>query len=59
MRAAYFVMILAVLLAGCGQPSLDECTDSKAHLWNKNIKDNTYKSNERYWDAITECQDKH
>jgi hypothetical protein len=53
------ILLLTVLLTGCGQSPLDDCIDSKAHLWNSAIKDNRYDGNERYWNAVKECEDKY
>ncbi len=56
-RIKYILPVIALLLSGCGQSAGDECTDSKAHLWNSNISDNRYEGNERYWDAVKACED--
>ena len=58
MKVIWLVIILTALLGGC-ESALDKCFDSKAYLWNPQKNDNTYKGNERYWDAITECEDKY
>ena len=60
-KAMYIFTLFTLLLVGCGQSesALDKCTDSKSHLWNNDIKDNRYRGNERYWNAIKECEDKH
>jgi hypothetical protein len=50
----YISIILLLVLSGCGQSVLDKCTDSKSHLWSDDAK-----SNERYWDAIKQCENKH
>ena len=50
-------MLALCFLVGCGggQSSYDKCTDSKEHLWNKEIKGNQYEGNEAYWDAVKAC----
>ena len=53
---SYILLIITILLVGCGQSSLDACYDSKDSLWNSNIKGNQYEGNERYWDAIGTCE---
>ena len=53
------LITFVAIISGCGQSALDKCTDSKSYLWNPKATDNTYKGNERYWDAITECENKH
>ena len=55
----FISFVFLFLLSGCGQSALDKCTDSKSYLWNDNAKGNEYKGNERYWDAIKECENKH
>ncbi len=59
MNIKYFLPFLLLSLSGCGQSALDKCTDSKAYLWNPSINDNRYEGNERYWDAVKECENKH
>jgi len=59
MKKRYMAFTIIIFLTGCGQSALDACTDSKSHLWNPKMKDNQYKGNERYWDAVSECEDKH
>ena len=59
MKIKYFLPFLLLSLSGCGQSALDKCTDSKAYLWNPKINDNRYEGNERYWDAVKECENKH
>lgn len=53
------ILLAAIYLVGCGQSAKDECFDNQSYLWNSKIKDNTYKGNERYWNAIENCENKH
>jgi hypothetical protein len=56
----YVIMILALFLVACNSTSnRDRCYDSKKNLWNVEIDDNRYEGNERYWDAIRECDNKY
>ncbi len=59
MNFKHFLYFFIFSLPGCGQSSLDACTDSKSYLWNDEIDDNRYEGNEAYWNAITECEDNH
>jgi len=59
MKFKYILSVLVLSLSGCGQSALDACTDSKTYLWNPAIEDNRYEGNEKYWNAVTECEDKH
>ena len=36
----------------------DKCADAQGHLWTPGFATNEYKGNERYWDAITQCDNK-
>jgi hypothetical protein len=56
MKLLFSLSIITMFLAGCGQSSLDACTDSKLYLWNPDIKGNQHEGNERYWDAIKACE---
>lgn len=64
MRSHYRSALLLALVAGllgCGdsQSDLDKCFDSKASLWSPKATDNRYEGNERYWNAISQCEDQH
>lgn len=51
--------LILVAIAGCGQDKYDDCVDRQAGLWNTDKKDNSYKGNEAYWNAVSACEDKH
>jgi len=59
MNLKYVLLLILLVLVGCGQSALDKCTDNKADLWNPKINDNRYEGNEKYWDAVKECENKH
>jgi len=58
MKTKRWLLFVSSLLTGCGQSALDACADSKAQLWNPKIEDNRYEGNERYWDAVKQCENK-
>lgn len=53
-------ILLIALMAGCSsQSDKDKCIDEQAYLWNRKVDDNRYEGNQRYWDAVTACEDKY
>jgi hypothetical protein len=55
----YLAIAVLFILGGCGQSALDNCTDSKSYLWNDSANGNEYKGNEKYWNAVNQCEDEH
>lgn len=60
-KLVFWIPIIGIVLSGCGKglSERDACYDSKAPLWNPKIEDNRYEGNERYWDAVKQCDNQY
>jgi len=56
-HSAIILTALLLLVSACDrQSAYDKCAESKAYLWNSDIKGNQYEGNEAYWDAVKTCK---
>jgi hypothetical protein len=50
---------LCSLLPACSEPEIYACADNQARLWGGEKEGSNDKGSQKYWNALSECSDKH